>query len=58
MGKWGQATFFRTGNLDALERAIRDLCRDLCLEEGLVAAPSGSLLVGPLLEELWWNATR
>ncbi|HYO70310.1 MAG TPA: hypothetical protein VEU33_29950 [Archangium sp.] len=35
MSKWGQATFFRTSNLDALERAIRDLC----LAEGLVAAP-------------------
>jgi hypothetical protein len=35
MGEWGQATFFRTDDLDALERAIRDLCA----EEGLVAAP-------------------
>ncbi|QRK10798.1 hypothetical protein JQX13_12430 [Archangium violaceum] len=35
MGEWGQATFFRTNDLDALERAIRDLCS----EEGLVAAP-------------------
>ncbi|OJT25563.1 hypothetical protein BO221_06735 [Archangium sp. Cb G35] len=35
MSKWGHATFFRTRNLDALERAIRDLC----LEEGLVATP-------------------
>ncbi|HEX8438328.1 hypothetical protein [Archangium sp.] len=35
MGEWGQATFFRTDDLNALERAIRDLCT----EEGLVAAP-------------------
>jgi hypothetical protein len=35
MSKWGQVTFFRTHNLDALERAIRDLC----LAEGLMAAP-------------------
>jgi hypothetical protein len=35
MGEWGQATFFRTDDLDALERALRDLC----IAEGLVAAP-------------------
>jgi hypothetical protein len=35
MGEWGQVTFFRTDDLDALDRAIRALC----LEEGLVAAP-------------------
>jgi len=35
MGEWGQATFFRTNDLDALDRAIRDLC----VAEGLVAAP-------------------
>ncbi|MFP2896215.1 hypothetical protein [Corallococcus sp. 4LFB] len=35
MGDWGQVTLFRTDELDALERAIRDLC----LTEGLVAAP-------------------
>lgn len=35
MSKWGQVTFFRTSNFDALERAIHDLC----LAEGLVAAP-------------------
>ncbi|OJH37918.1 hypothetical protein [Cystobacter ferrugineus] len=35
MGEWGQVTFFRTENLDALERALRDLC----LAEGLVATP-------------------
>ena len=35
MGEWGQVTFFRTDDRDALERAIHDLCS----EEGLVAAP-------------------
>jgi hypothetical protein len=35
MGEWGQATFFRTDDLDALERAIGDLC----LTEGLLTAP-------------------
>jgi hypothetical protein len=35
MGEWGQATFFRTDDLDALERAIHELC----IAEGLVAAP-------------------
>ncbi|MBN8227713.1 hypothetical protein JYK02_09350 [Corallococcus macrosporus] len=35
MGEWGQVTLFRTDDLDALERAIRNLC----LEEGLVAVP-------------------
>jgi hypothetical protein len=35
MGEWGQVTFFRTDDLDALERVISDLC----LEEGLLAVP-------------------
>lgn len=35
MGDWGYVTFFRTRDLDALERALGDLC----LAEGLVAAP-------------------
>ncbi|HEX8705474.1 MAG TPA: hypothetical protein VF815_41960 [Myxococcaceae bacterium] len=35
MGEWGQVTFFRTGDLDALARAIGNLC----LAEGLLAAP-------------------
>ncbi|MGE6761718.1 hypothetical protein ACQKGO_27145 [Corallococcus interemptor] len=35
MGEWGQVTLFRTQELDALEQAIRNVC----LAEGLVAAP-------------------
>lgn len=35
MGEWGQVTFFRTDDLDAIERALGGLC----LAEGLVAAP-------------------
>lgn len=35
MGEWGQVTLFRTEELDALERTLRNLC----LSEGLEAAP-------------------
>ncbi|WP_148282256.1 hypothetical protein [Corallococcus coralloides] len=35
MGEWGQVTLFRTEDLDALGRVIRDIC----LAEGLVAVP-------------------
>ncbi len=35
MSDWGEVTFFRTDDLDALERAIADLC----LSAGLLAVP-------------------
>jgi hypothetical protein len=35
MGEWGYVTLFRTNDIEALERAISDLC----LAEGLLAVP-------------------